>query len=1019
MSDLASSNNGSKEPKLPSTSSKSSTLKQSSRYELSRQHSDSSNHTDSVFTKDGDDSSEAETVIMENAPSTTKKLKRLRRRRSSSDDNDFWADDIKKESTPSEHHESSKSHSSSKQELSRKSSDMHPSSRHLSKSSQGAKSRSPTSRSNSPGISISAGSKKASRSGRDANGRLKLQRMCDKGKYEEAKELIINGADVNDRDYAGNTAIHEAALKGHTRIVELLIDSGAIIDIRSGPGDLDTPLIDAAANDHLDVVRLLLKRGADPRIFNAQGKTSMDSVQADKSNHIQIEKLLRDASLRFRRKREADRQTPNGDGSDDPDSHHDFMDPANYVPGTFPPKVTDASSIQSMSSSAPRRRGARAQAIRNDLLWMDLTTRTGREQIYRKAADGDIEFVGNFLENGWKPDADCLALAARHGHTDVVGLLLAFGADSDGLNEDGETALQQTIGRGHFSTVKLLLDSGANPNVVNHAGKSCLDLAQDSLSSDDKEVSLIVAAMKSYRKSSRKPTDYERERHSRHERLERNDLSDRERKHERIEKKHDRHERDLAYDKQDKHDKHRKRIHDDDDSLGSLKKRKYLDGATGDKSDKETKLVRKEAMDVKVSRKIRSEVKTISDREDKPKGKLVSAIFKDISRESDEKRSKIPSIKERTRDTSEKLDKKKSRLDNDDRPVAREKKKSDVCEATVKQLVDGSPKRQLVEDATKKQASGEVVPKKEVSDVKTASEGALAKAAQDSEDPPAKSKSSTGEAAAISKPTGDESLSKPKRAMEESQSKPATPDEPLMKIKEVEPNRSEESPNSSSMPQSKELSPAPVKTKVDSVKRSREGSLAEPKIKRENSSDTLTSLAPVDDKEAQKQKEKDRESLKLREILIVKREKERKEREKKMLLQLEVEEKRKLEKRKRNEELEKQQKEREREESLMQKARDAAAEQERQRQYQARAEAEARKNYPYGLRMANYGTRTVEETLAYLPLFARRFRSGATITSTITSSDRMGCFVIDMQVALLLGVQNLYQACEYFPVTLF
>lgn len=944
---------------------------------------------------------------MENAPSRTRKLKRLKRRQSSSDENDFWSDDkplLKKETPPIDAKRPQESSNC-------KSSEPPGNSRQISKS---AMSHSPVSRSNSPGILAPTGSRKQNRAGRDANGRLKLQRMCDKGKYEEAKELIMNGADVNDRDYAGNTAIHEAALKGHAHIVELLIDNGAMIDVRSGPYDLDTPLIDAAANDHLNVVRLLLKRGADPRIFNAQGKTPMDSIQEDKANGRQIENLLREASLRFRRKRDADRSTPNGDASDDPDNHHDFMDPANYPPGTFPPKVND----NALSSSAPRRRGARAQAIRNDLLWMDLTTRTGREQVYRKAADGDIEFVGNFLENGWKPDADCLALAAKHGHTDVVGLLLAFGADSDGLNEDGETALQQTIGRGHFATVKLLLDSGADPNVLNHDGKSCLELAQEALSNDDKEVALISDAIKAFKRSNHKSSEHV-DRVSRHERHEKD--RHRQERVERVERseKMDRKER-LEKERHGKHEKSRKSTPDEEELLERKKKRKYLEGLANERESK-----RKELTETKAVKKHRTELKS-SDREDKPKGKLVSAIFKKELR-PEEKRTRI--AKDRPTDKSEK----KKRLESDlSRPkkifedITRRPSSEPNRHEVIKQ--ENEPRR----DSEKR--SSEESKRPVTMENKRRSEDTR-KRFDESELRP-----SSEEATGSKRPSVEPKL---KRSSEEPKSKQSS-EEPRPKRDKISSNKSDEivpnGPKQSSsidvspkkelerrkverVPISKsfshESSPTPAKSQTNSTKQS----LPEAKIKQEDSLDA--SATNVKESKIQtelevelakeKEKEKEREAQNTRDLLTVKREKERKEREKKMLLQLEVEEKRKLEKRKRDEELEKQQKEKEREEEIKQKAREAAVEQERQRQLQATAEAEARKNQPYGLRMANYGARSIEETLEYLPLLVRRFRSGA---AAITTSDKMGSYVIDMQVGLLLGVQNIYQACKYMQTRL-
>lgn len=71
---------------------------------------------------------------------------------------------------------------------------------------------------------------------------------------------------VNARDDSDVTPLHEAALKGHKAIVEVLLARGA--DVNSKTSDGFTPLLDAALNGHTSVVEVLLEKGAlvDPEI---------------------------------------------------------------------------------------------------------------------------------------------------------------------------------------------------------------------------------------------------------------------------------------------------------------------------------------------------------------------------------------------------------------------------------------------------------------------------------------------------------------------------------------------------------------------------------------------------------------------------------------------------------------------------------------------------------------------------------------------------------------------------------
>ncbi|EER16941.1 homeobox-containing protein wariai, putative, partial [Perkinsus marinus ATCC 50983] len=57
--------------------------------------------------------------------------------------------------------------------------------------------------------------------------------------------LIDKGADVNFKDKAGRTPLHEASRYGHTTLVELLVDHRADIDSLDGAGE--SPLAQAVS----------------------------------------------------------------------------------------------------------------------------------------------------------------------------------------------------------------------------------------------------------------------------------------------------------------------------------------------------------------------------------------------------------------------------------------------------------------------------------------------------------------------------------------------------------------------------------------------------------------------------------------------------------------------------------------------------------------------------------------------------------------------------------------------------
>lgn len=81
------------------------------------------------------------------------------------------------------------------------------------------------------------------------------------GQYEIVRILLEAGADPNIKDHAGNTPLHEAAQKDRIDIAHLLIEFGADLSVKDGFGN--SPLHKAVSKGHFKAARLLLKSGAD------------------------------------------------------------------------------------------------------------------------------------------------------------------------------------------------------------------------------------------------------------------------------------------------------------------------------------------------------------------------------------------------------------------------------------------------------------------------------------------------------------------------------------------------------------------------------------------------------------------------------------------------------------------------------------------------------------------------------------------------------------------------------------
>lgn len=103
---------------------------------------------------------------------------------------------------------------------------------------------------------------------------LELRQAAARGNLEYVKSLLNADAKIaNSKNGRGTAPLHEAALKGHKQIVELLIAKGADVNIKNIDGI--TPIFLAAVNDNKDVIELLIAKGAEVNVIARMGVTPL------------------------------------------------------------------------------------------------------------------------------------------------------------------------------------------------------------------------------------------------------------------------------------------------------------------------------------------------------------------------------------------------------------------------------------------------------------------------------------------------------------------------------------------------------------------------------------------------------------------------------------------------------------------------------------------------------------------------------------------------------------------------
>ena len=122
-------------------------------------------------------------------------------------------------------------------------------------------------------------------------GCMSIHEAARMGNAAEVEKQLAWGVNPNSKTFRYRTApLHEAAANGKLRIVKLLLEKGANVNVTNEGGE--TPLHYAAKHGYLEVMEILLENGADPAQKGTGCGTPMQ--WARRNRQIQSIKMLLD-----------------------------------------------------------------------------------------------------------------------------------------------------------------------------------------------------------------------------------------------------------------------------------------------------------------------------------------------------------------------------------------------------------------------------------------------------------------------------------------------------------------------------------------------------------------------------------------------------------------------------------------------------------------------------------------------------------------------------------------------------
>jgi ankyrin repeat protein len=276
----------------------------------------------------------------------------------------------------------------------------------------------------------------------DLLGRTPIFLACDQGNKKIVQLLIQSKANINIADNNRWTPLHSACHKGHKEIVQKLIESEARVNKVSNNGS--TPLHLAAQKGHEKIVELLIKSKVNFDIQDNSGRTPL--YLASKNGHEKVVRLLLKKKANFR-----------------------IVDQDGWTP---------------VHSAAYNGHDKVVEVLLNFETNTDLTTTDFKSTpLHLATQNGHKKVVQLLIKHNARIDvcnkkgSTPLYLACKNGHDKLVQLFLKQKADYNVVDEDKWTPLHTASYNGHKKIVQILINFNVTIDVVTNLGSTPLYLA--------------------------------------------------------------------------------------------------------------------------------------------------------------------------------------------------------------------------------------------------------------------------------------------------------------------------------------------------------------------------------------------------------------------------------------------------------------------------------------------------------------------------------------------------------------